>query len=311
MGVVLWVSAIAIGIALLVVFGDRLSDKIIEVARKAGVSPLVISLVIISFATTLPEITTSALASFAGAEGIALGNALGSIFANIALILGLASIVKPIKAGAGAYENSLVMLISLVLAVLLSIDGTLSRLDGAILLISYGIYLRWLYRRHFEARNASGGGKKMGATPLDYILLLIYGGLMVVGARMVVFGGRNIAETMGVPEYVIGATIVAIGTSLPEMTNALYGAVRERGSISVGNIIGANIMNALVVLGIASLIRPLPTGASTLTVLLVLLAMIPMIVSLRRSQSLGKGIGAYFLLLYTIYLYLLFSGAKL
>ena len=141
--------------------------------------------------------------------------------------------------------------------------------------------------------------------------MLIYGGLMVIGARMVVFGGRNIAETMGVPEYVIGATIVAIGTSLPEMTNALYGAVRERGSISVGNIIGANIMNALVVLGIASLIRPLPTGASTLTVLLVLLAMIPMIVSLRRSQSLGKGIGAYFLLLYTIYLYLLFSGAKL
>ncbi|WP_297509649.1 calcium/sodium antiporter [Thermococcus sp.] len=310
MGIIIWGSAIAVGIILLVIFGDKLSDKIIDVARKAGVSPLVISLVIISFATTLPEITTSALASFEGAEGIALGNALGSIFANIALILGLASLVRPLKAGEGAYENSLVMLLSLGLAMLLSVDGVLSRLDGAILLIAYGVYLRWLYRRHFRP-GRERARRRERATPLDYALLLIYGGLMVVGARMVVFGGKNIAEVLGVPEYVIGATIVAIGTSLPEMTNALYGAVRERGSISVGNIIGANIMNALVVLGIASLIRPLPTEASTLTVLLVLLAMIPMIVSLKRSQGLGKDIGGYFLLLYALYLYLLFSGAKL
>ncbi|WP_297501909.1 calcium/sodium antiporter [Thermococcus sp.] len=311
MGIIIWGSAIAVGIALLVIFGDKLSDKIVEVAKKAGVSPLVISLVIISFATTLPEITTSALASFEGAEGIALGNALGSIFANIALILGLASVIRPLKAGEGAYENSLAMLLSLGLAMLLSLDGVLSRLDGVILLIAYGVYLRWLYRRHVKPGKGNVSGGKMKATPMDYALLLIYGGLMVVGARMVVFGGKSIAETLSVPEYVIGATIVAIGTSLPEMTNALYGAVRERGSISVGNIIGANIMNALVVLGIASIIRPLPTGASTITVLLVLLVMIPMIASLKRNQGLGKGIGTYFLLLYAIYLYLLFSGARL
>ncbi|WP_245250390.1 calcium/sodium antiporter [Thermococcus stetteri] len=308
---VAWVGSIVIGIILLVIFGDKLSDKIVEVAEKAGVSPLIISLVVISLATTLPEITTSAMASITRAEGIALGNALGSIFANIALILGLASVIKPLKAGRGAYENSLVMLASLGFLMLLSIDGTLSRLDGALLLGAYAVYLRWLYKKHFEKGREDGSERHTKATALDYALLLIYGGLMVVGARLVVYGGRNIAEALGVAEYVIGATIVAIGTSLPEMTNALYGAIRERGSISVGNIIGANIMNALVVLGLAALIRPLPTGASTLTIVLVLMAMLPMIAELRRSGSLDRKIGTYFLALYAVYLFLLFSGAKL
>lgn len=311
MGAVTWLAAITVGIALLVIFGDRLSDKIVDVAGKAGVSPLVISLVVVSLATTLPEITTSAMASLTGAEGIALGNALGSIFANIALILGLASLIRPLEAGKEAYENSLVMLASLGFLMLLSADGTLSRLDGLLLLTAYALYLRWLYRRHFRAERVGSGGRRAKATPPDYALLLIYGSLMVAGARMVVYGGKNIAEALGIPEYVIGATIVAIGTSLPEMTNALYGAIRERGSISIGNIIGANIMNALVVLGVASLIRPLPTAASTLTVVLVLAAMIPMIHSLRRTQRIDKSLGLYFLVLYVIYLCLLFSGVKL
>ncbi|MDI3475764.1 MAG: cation:H+ antiporter [Thermococcaceae archaeon] len=306
-----WAGSIVIGIILLVVFGDKLSDKIIEVAEKAGVSPLIISLVVISLATTLPEITTSAMASITKAEGIALGNALGSIFANIALILGLASVIKPLKAGSGAYENSLVMLASLGFLMLLSIDGTLSRLDGTLLLGAYALYLRWLYRKHFAGRRELEKEHHTRATPIDYVLLFIYGGLMVIGARLVVYGGRNIAEALGVAEYVIGATIVAIGTSLPEMTNALYGAVRERGSISVGNVIGANIMNALVVLGLASLIRPLPTGASTLTIVLVLMAMLPMIAELKRSGGLDRRIGVYFLALYVVYLGLLFSGVEL
>jgi cation:H+ antiporter len=310
-GMLAWAVSIVFGIILLVVFGDKLSDKIIEVAEKAGVSPLIISLVIISLATTLPEITTSAMASFTGAEGIALGNALGSIFTNIALILGLASLIRPLKAGKGAYENSIIMLASLVFLMLLSADGTLSRLDGALLLTAYLLYLRWLYGRHFAKKGKAESKRRDGATPLDYTLLLVYGGLMVVGARMVVYGGKNIAEALGVGEYVIGATIVAIGTSLPEMTNAIYGAVRERGSISVGNIIGANIMNALVVLGLASLIRPIPTGASTLTIVLVLMAMLPMIAGLKRSCGLDRKIGAYLLALYVLYIFLLFSGAKL
>lgn len=306
-----WAGSIVIGIILLVVFGDKLSDKIVEVAQKAGVSPLIISLVVISLATTLPEITTSAMASITKAEGIALGNALGSIFANIALILGLASVIRPLKAGSGAYENSLVMLASLGFLMLLSVDGVLSRLDGALLLVAYALYLRWLYRKHFRKGRESGAERHTKATALDYTLLFIYGGLMVIGARLVVYGGRNIAEALGVAEYVIGATIVAVGTSLPEMTNALYGAVRERGSISVGNIIGANIMNALVVLGLASLIRPIPTGASTLTIVLVLMAMLPMIAELKRSGGLDRRIGVYFLILYAVYLVLLFSGAEL
>lgn len=307
----IWAGSIAVGIIFLVIFGDKLSDKIIEVAEKAGVSPLIISLVVISLATTLPEITTSAMASITKAEGIALGNALGSIFANIALILGLASVIKPLKAGSGAYENSLVMLASLGFLMLLSIDGTLSRLDGTLLLGAYALYLRWLYRKHFAGRRELEKEHHTRATPIDYVLLFIYGGLMVIGARLVVYGGRNIAEALGVAEYVIGATIVAIGTSLPEMTNALYGAVRERGSISVGNVIGANIMNALVVLGLASLIRPLPTGASTLTIVLVLMAMLPMIAELKRSGGLDRRIGVYFLALYVVYLGLLFSGVEL
>ena len=305
----IWTLSIVIGIAVLVLAGDRLSDKIIEVARKVGISPLVISIVLVSFSTTLPEITTSALASYQGANGMALGNALGSIFANIALILGLASIIKPLEAGKSAYENSLVMLASLVFLIALSLDGTLSRLDGLLLLLAYAVYLRWLMRKH--ARNEIDWEPTGGAKVIDYVLLFVLGLLLVSGAQMVVFGGKNIAEALGISEFVIGATVVAIGTSLPEMTNALYGAIRERGSISVGNIIGANIMNALVVLGIASLIRPLQTGASVLTILLVLLAMIPMIVSLKKTGGIDRRVGAYFLALYLLYLVLMFSGVEL
>ncbi len=304
-----WTLSIVIGIAILVLAGDKLSDKIVEVARKAGISPLVISIVLVSLSTTLPEITTSAIASYQGVNGIALGNALGSIFANIALILGLASMIRPLKAGKSAYENSLVMLASLVFLILLSLDGTLSRLDGLLLLLAYALYLRWLLKKH--ARSEVDWGPSGKATVIDYVLLIVLGLLLVGGAEMVVFGGKNIARALGISDFVIGATVVAIGTSLPEMTNALYGAIRERGSISVGNIIGANIMNALVVLGIASVIRPLKTGASVLTVLLVLLAMIPMIVSLRKTCGIDRRLGAYFLLLYAIYLILIFSGVEL
>ncbi|WP_285519043.1 sodium:calcium antiporter [Thermococcus nautili] len=304
-----WTLSIVIGIAILVLAGDRLSDKIIEVARKAGISPLVISIVLVSLSTTLPEITTSALASYQGVNGIALGNALGSIFANIALILGLASMIRPLKAGKSAYENSLVMLASLVFLILLSLDGTLSRLDGLLLLLAYAVYLRWLLKKH--ARSEVDWEPSGNVTALDYVLLIVLGLFLVGGAEAVVFGGKNIAQALGISDFVIGATVVAIGTSLPEMTNALYGAIRERGSISVGNIIGANIMNALVVLGIASVIRPIQTGASVLTILLVLFAMIPMIVSLKRTGGIDRRVGAYFLVLYVVYLVLIFSGVEL
>ncbi len=306
---VLWVTAIVIGLVLLVVSGDRLSDKIVEVARKAGVSTLVISIVLISLATTLPELITSAMASYQGLTGMALGNALGSIFANIALILGLAALIRPLKATRAAYENSLIMLVAFFLVILLSADGVLSRLDGVILLGSYVLYLKWLLKKH--AKDESGREVTGSATLLDYIILLFLGLILVLGAKLAVYGGENIAEAMGVSDFVIGATIVAIGTSLPEMTNAMYGAVRGRGNISIGNIIGADIMNALVVLGLAAVIRPLQTGASILTITLVLAVMLPMTVSLRRTHGLERPIGVYFLVVYALYLVLMFSGVEL
>ena len=305
----LWITAIVIGLVLLVLSGDKLSDKIVEVARKAGVSPLVISIVLISLATTLPELLTSAVASYQGLTGMALGNALGSIFANIALILGIAATLRPLKATREAYDNSLIMLGSFLLVMALSADGTLSRLDGAVLLGAYVVYLRWLLKKN--ARRDIDGDGDGRATVLDYTILFVLGLLLVLGAKLVVYGGANIAEALGISEFVIGATIVAIGTSLPEMTNAVYGALRERGSISIGNIIGADIMNALVVLGVASVIRPLQTGASILTVILVLAAMLPMVVSLRKTHGLGRPMGIYFLVLYSLYIVLMFSGVEL
>ncbi len=304
---VVWAAAIGLGIALLVEAGDRLSDKIVEVAEKAGVSPLIISIILISFATTLPELTTSAMASYSGALGIALGNALGSIFANIALVLGLAATIKPLKADKRAFKNSLIMLASLGLVMFLSADGSLSRLDGLVLLGSYGLYLRWLLKRGDSAGEGVKGGR---SSLLDYLLLICLGLVLVLGAKLAVYGGENIAKAMKIPDFVIGATVVAVGTSLPEMTNALYGAVRNRGDISIGNIIGADIMNALIVLGLAALIRPLRTGASSLTIVFVLAVMVPMVVSLKKNDGLNRLIGAYFLSMYVLYLILLFSGFR-
>lgn len=176
--------------------------------------------------------------------------------------------------------------------------------------VVYVLYLWWFYKKYFRKGCESGVECYIKVMVFDYVLFFIYGGLMVIGVRFVVYGGRNIVEVFGVVEYVIGVIIVVIGIFLFEMMNVFYGVIRECGSISVGNIIGVNIMNVFVVFGLVLLIRLILIGVLILIIVFVFMVMFLMIVELKCFGGFDRRIGFYFLIFYVVYFVLLFLGVK-
>jgi len=300
-------GAFAVGLVLLIKGSDLFIEAAARVAKGFGVSEFIIALVLASVATTLPEVTVSALAALRGSSDIALGNAIGSALANIALILGVASMILPLDVDETSWKHSVFLVAITAYVSLLMLDGTIGRLDGLSLILIYFGFLYYLYREHMslEAIEAERGNPKR-----DVLILLGSGLLVVVGAKLVVNSAVEIARAAGISEVVIGLTLVSIGTSLPEFTNAVMAAIKRLPNISVGNIIGADILDILMVIGIASLIRPIKVDPEILhrTVPLTLLVMLILTFSLRRNNRVGRKTGLVFLTIYAVFLYISFSG---
>ncbi|NJD99894.1 calcium/sodium antiporter [Thermococcus sp. LS1] len=296
-----------VGLALLIKGSDFFVEAASRVAKGFGVSEFIIALVLASIATTLPEVTVSALAAYGGNSGIALGNAIGSALANIALILGVSSLILPLTVEETAWKNSLFMVAVTAYAGLLMYDGTISRLDGASLILIYFGFLYYLYKKHMtiEEMNAERGNPKR-----DVLIMLGSGLVVVIGARLVVDSAVTLARAFGVPEVVIGLTLVSIGTSLPELTNSLMATLKKLPNISVGNIIGANILDVLMVIGIASVIRPITVdpGIFSSTLPLTIGVMILLTLALRLTGRISRATGAIFLMIYSVFLYFQFLG---
>lgn len=294
---------IIVGLFLLVYFGDRVSDEIVKVSEKTGIPKIVISIFIVSLSTTLPEITTSALASWRGADGIAIGNAFGSIIANTFLIIGAASLVRPLRVEAvdESMRVSTMLLAAITFLLLLTLDGELSRFDALLLLATYGGYAYYEYRKLKSDNKNDGGAGRGKVSVLSFVKITVFALLMVAGADLVVNGSVELAHHFGVSDLVIGLTIVAVGTSLPEFTNALYAAARDRGEIGMGNILGANVMNALVVTGIAGLIRPIHETVSVGDFGLALAGTLIIMWAVKREKKIPRWVGAVFLVVYVIY----------
>jgi len=271
----MWIDwlAIAGGLVLLVWSADRFVVGASAIAHNLGVSAIIIGMVIMGIGTSAPEIFVAGAASIAGNTGVAVGNAIGSNIANIALVLGISALVSPIIVESQTLKREFPLLLLITLAVLgLLLDGDLSRLDGVLLLagaVSMIGWMLWLANRErsfgdpLEREFESELPKDMSTNVAIFwtVLGLV---MLVASAEMLVWGGVNVAKAFGVSDLVIGLTIIAIGTSLPEVAVSVTGSIKGEDDIAIGNIIGSNMFNLLAVLGVGSTIHAAPISDQVL-----------------------------------------------
>lgn len=260
---------LAAGLVLLLMGGDLLVRGAVSLAQRMGLSPLLIGLTIVGFGTSAPEMLTSVQAALAGAPGIAVGNVVGSNIANILLILGLAALLSPVVVARDAFMRDGAVLALATLAVLvLALGGTLTPLIGALLLAGLAAYLLFAWRADRAAPEAMSDliqPQWPRGAPLAVAVTL--GGLVltVLGASLLVSSAVELARSWHVSDSVIGLTVVAVGTSLPELATSVVAALRRQGAVAFGNVIGSNIFNLLGILGVTALVRTVPVPPEILT----------------------------------------------
>ena len=261
------------GLVLLVWGADRFVHGAAAAARNMGIAPLLIGLTVVAFATSAPEILVSIVAATRGEPGLAIGNAIGSNICNIGLVLGCVSIIRPIKLRSATLRREMPALLAVsLLTVSLFLDSYLSRIDGLVMLMGLVIVMIWLARlglrsavndpikRDFEAEIPQHVTMKMALVWFVLGLATLLG-----GAELLVDGAIDIAHTLGVSDIVIGITLVALGTSLPELAVSLISALKGEYGLAIGNIVGSNIFNLLAVIGVAATIAPAPLAPSVLS----------------------------------------------
>ena len=272
----LWTSLLAIiaGFALLVWGADRFVIGASATARNLGVSPLIIGLTIVGFGTSAPEMLVSAMAAWAGNPNMGIGNALGSNITNIGLVLGITALVTPLSVRSETLKREFPLLFAVMLiALALLLDGKMDRYDGVILLIGMASLIYWMVALGLrERRNADPLASEFtdeipAHMPMGKaIFWLVLGMVILLGSsRLLVWGSVNIAQWFGISDLIIGLTIVAVGTSLPELAASVMSALKGEHDIAVGNVLGSNMFNLLAVLGMPGLISPGATPPELLT----------------------------------------------
>lgn len=259
------ILAVIAGLALLVWSADRFVDGAAATARHLGMPTLLIGMVIIGFGTSAPEMVVSALASMQGNPGLALGNGYGSNITNIALILGITALLSPIAVHSQILRKELPLLAGVtLLAGYQLIDGHISRLDAVVLLAVFAAAMGWSIWLGMKQRGDALGDDfahelEDGLMPLKKALFWLALGLvlLVVSSRVLVWGAVDIASALGVSDLIIGLTVVAIGTSLPELASSIVAVRKNEHDLALGNVIGSNMFNTLAVVGIAGAIHPM------------------------------------------------------
>lgn len=258
--------AILGGLLLLVWSADRFIDGAAAAARHFGMPSLLIGIVVIGFGTSAPELAISAISALNGSPGLALGNAYGSNIANIGLILGLTALLMPIAVQSGILRKELPLLLgATLLAGVQLLDGDISRLDAIVLLVAFLALMGWMVWQGLQQRDDALGSEveqelTEQSMPLPKALFWLALGLvlLIVSSRILVWGAVEIASALGVSDLIIGLTIVAIGTSLPELASSLIAVRKGEQDLALGNVIGSNLFNVLAVVGVAGLIMPMP-----------------------------------------------------
>ncbi|HHM05630.1 MAG TPA: calcium/sodium antiporter [Gammaproteobacteria bacterium] len=266
-------AAILGGFVMLAWSADRMVFGASATARNFGVSPLIIGLTIVGFGTSAPEMLVSAVAAFEGNPGLGIGNALGSNITNIGMVLGVTALVVPLTVTSRVLKRELPLLLVIMLATLsLMLDGGLSRWDGAMLMLGLVAILIWLVRLARRPDGADPMAMEYEAeipehVPTGRALVWLLAGivLLLLSSQVLVWGAVEVAEYFGVSDLVIGLTVIAIGTSLPELSASIASALKGEHDIAIGNVIGSNMFNLLGVLAMPGVIRPGPFPMDVLT----------------------------------------------
>lgn len=262
---IFYILSFVLGLILLVWSADKFVDGASGIAKYHGMPSLLIGMIIIGFGTSAPELVVSALAAYQGNAGIALGNAYGSNITNIALILGVTSILMPITVNSLVLRKELpILTVVTMISIGLIFDLELSRFDALVLLLLFVSLMGWTIWQGMkvkdsfskEMENELGQMKKMSINKL-YLYTVFGLVLLIVSSRALVYGAVGIATALGISDIVIGLTVVAVGTSLPELASSVIAARKGEPDIALGNILGSNLFNSLAVVGLAGVIRPL------------------------------------------------------
>lgn len=258
------ILAIVAGLAALVWTADRFVVGASAIAANLGVSPIVIGLTIVGFGTSAPEMFVAGIAAWQGAPAMGIGNAVGSNIANIALVLGFTALISPLDVRSETLRREFpVLMVTTLVALGLSLDGRLGRIDGIILFSFMGLILYWMVSLGLRTRSTDPMQMEYAAEMPERMSMLKAVGWFLIGlagllisSRILVWGAVDIAKTFGVSDLVIGLTIIAVGTSLPELAASAMSAWKKEYDIAIGNIIGSNMFNILVVLAIPGMIEP-------------------------------------------------------
>lgn len=308
-------AALILGLIILVWSADLFVTGAASTAKRFGMPPLLIGMVVVGFGTSAPEMVVSALASWQGNSGIALGNAYGSNITNIALVLGATALISPIMVQSQVLKRELPILIAVTLLAAWQLsDGLLSRMDAVVLLGVFAFYMVWTIR---VGRQQSGDAfAQEMATEIDAAasisskkgFFLLGAGLilLIISSRILVWGAVEIAHIFGVADLIIGLTIVALGTSLPEFASSIIAARKGEHDIALGNIIGSNLFNTLAVVGIAGMVQPtavLPEILSRDVLVMAILTLLLVIMGLgfRGQGRINRWEGSLLLTAYVAY----------
>lgn len=304
-----------IGIAALYFGAEWLVKGASRFAYFFNIKPIVIGLTIVAFGTSAPELVTGIIAGIKHLNDIAIGNVVGSNIANIGLVLGITAIIFPLKVEMKLLRREIPIILGIsVLLYLMCRDGILSRLEGCFLVAGIIVYTCYIYRitkkesRAVEKEYEDFIRKKNTLT-IDILLIFIGLVTLIGGAHLLVNSAIYLARTFGVSELIVGLSVVAVGTSLPELAISTVAALRKEADISIGNVLGSNIYNILAVLGVTSVIRPLPIKTSSLqfdipVMIVFSLLLIPMI---RRKFILTRAEGIFLLVGYSLYIAFLYK----
>lgn len=312
---------LAAGLALLTLGGETLVRGAVNAARGLGVSPLLVGLTVVGFGTSTPELVTSLTAAFKGSPGIAVGNVVGSNIANILLILGVTALILPLTVARDAYRRDGLMLAVTTLAALAAVlAGFLGRWLGAAFLLALVAYIVWAYlnernsadpeaERQVHLAEDAGGGTM--SVPVALLLTVVGIALTVFGARLLVSAAIAIAQGIGISDTIIGLTVVAVGTSLPELVACAIAAWRRHADVALGNVVGSNIYNVFGILGTTAVVHPIPVPPeiARLDIWVLVAVTALLLLFLRTGLTLKRWEGAVFLALYLGYVGYLVAGA--
>ncbi len=310
---------IIIGLALLVWSADRFIDGASGIAKNFQVPPIIIGLTIVSLCTSLPEMLVASIAALEGNNNLGIGNAIGSNIANIGLVLGFTALVAPLAVHSKLLKRELpVLMLIMVVALGLMLDGGFSLVDGIILLTGLILLVFWLYRMGMTERDAvleAEYEETIGEEELDMktsLLWLLVGiTVLILSSRMVVWGAVEVATLLGVSDLVIGLTIVAIGTSLPELVASIASVLKNEADLAIGNVIGSNMFNTLAVLMMPALLAPGDFDAFILSrdvpvMFAFSIALFLMAYGFKKTAHITRLKGAVLVTSFMGYLYLLF-----